>query len=292
MAPNLTVVVPVTLMEGKLHRLRNAVNECIQLGIETIIVHDIRDSETEMELREMERTFDSKLVRVFTEKLGSPGMARNYGLLHATGAWISFWDSDDEPIPSVFNSMVESAQLAEKKVAVGSFKILDEEEKNKTKKRIFGSKLKDIGWMPGIWRFSFRREFIGSTKFTQYRMGEDQVFIASLKIDPEDIYHSADIVYLYDDAFQGQLTGDSGAITDTWQACKAIIDLDCTGQKSNELPMVFLSRLMLTRIKNSDISEIGDWIKDLLKARTKFGRKFYLAFFNTLVLSISGFIKK
>ena len=292
MAPNLTVVVPVTLMAGKLHRLENAVTECVRLGIETIIIHDIRDSETELELREMESKFESKLLKVFTEKLGSPGMARNLGLLHAAGAWISFWDSDDAPVPSAFKSMIEKAQLAGKNVAVGSFKFLAEVENSQTKTKVFGTRLKDIGRMPGIWRFAFKREFITSTKFTEYRMGEDQVFLASLKINSDQIYRSSDVVYLYDHNFHGQLTRDLNAITDTKKAYKAIIDIDYSKESSNELAMVFLSRLMLTGLKYSGGSIVGDWLKDFRKAKLKFGRQFYMAFFNILIFSIIEIVKK
>jgi glycosyltransferase involved in cell wall biosynthesis len=292
MAPNLTVVVPVTLMAEKLHRLEKAVTECVQLGIEAIIIHDIRDSETELELREMERKFDSKLVKVFTEKLGSPGLARNLGLLHASGTWISFWDSDDAPVPSAFKSMVERAELAGKNVAAGSFKFLAEAENNQTKTKVFGTQLKDIGRMPGIWRFSFKREFINSTKFTEYRMGEDQVFLASLNITPDQIFQSPDVVYLYDQNFHGQLTRDLNAINDTKKAYKAIIDINYIEKSSNKFAMVFLSRLMLTELKYSGGSIIWDWIKDVKKARVKFGRKFYIVFFNILISSIIGSAKK
>ena len=291
MAPSLTVVVPVTVMAGKLDRLKNSVTECVQLGIETIIIHDIRDSETETELREIERHFDSNLVKVFTEKLGSPGMARNLGIVNATGSWVSFWDSDDKPLPSAFKSMVENAHLAEKRVAVGAFKFLNE-ERNQSKTRIFGSRLKDIGQMAGIWRFAFSREFIGSTKFAEYKMGEDLVFLASLNIVFEQIHHSSDVVYLYDNNFQGQLTGNLKAITDTRKACKAIIELDCIEQTSNRLAMIFLARLMLTRLKHSEISILWDWISDLKKAYVKFGSKFYIILFNILTSSIIGYKKK
>ena len=282
---------PVTRMAGKLQRLNNSVTECVQLGIETIIIHDIRDAETEIELRELETRFDSNLVKVFTEKIGSPGITRNLGILNATGSWISFWDSDDKPLPYAFKSMVENAQLAKKKVAVGSFKFL-EEEKNQTKTQSFGSSLKDIGRMPGIWRFAFSREFIGSTRFTEYSMGEDQVFLASLNIDLNQIYHSPDVVYLYDNHFQGQLTGNLTAIAEVRQACKAIIEMDSLEQTSNEIAMTFLSRLMLTRIKHSNVLILGDWIRDLKKSRVKFGKGFYAIFFNIFTSSIIGYKKK
>jgi hypothetical protein len=48
-----------------------------------------------------------------------------------------------------------------------------------------------IAMDPGFWRMIFRREIIGSVRFTSYKMGEDQLFLLALDFFNRKLFFSS-----------------------------------------------------------------------------------------------------
>jgi glycosyltransferase involved in cell wall biosynthesis len=243
--PELTAVMPVTRMAGRLAHLKPLLNKCTSLGLEVVIVHDEQDSKTGYELEEIRSSVNSRSVTLVTKSLFSPGKARNLGLEIASGDWICFWDSDDIPIPESFLEMVHRAGQSDYEVAAGNFL----RTAGNVKAR-YGSAKTEIGRMPGIWRVAFKRDFINGGAFPEYRMGEDQVFLAMILVRLQDYFEFEEIVYEYNCENPGQLTKNQNAILELEFAIRDMLKVISSPKVNNVVALVFLSRQILTLFKH------------------------------------------
>ena len=243
--PELTAVMPVTRMAGRLAHLKPLLNKCTSLGIEVVIVHDEQDSKTGYELEEIVSAVNSKAITLVTKSLFSPGKARNLGLEIASGEWICFWDSDDIPIPESFLEMVHQAGQSDYEVAAGNFL----RTVGNVKAR-YGAANAEIGRMPGIWRFAFKRDFINGGTFPEYRMGEDQVFLAMILVRLQDYFKFEEIVYEYNCENPGQLTKNQNAILELRFAIRDMLKIISYPEANNVVAHIFLSRQILTLFKH------------------------------------------
>ena len=76
----LSVVIPVSGMAGKMQNLERTLNSCFLENVEVILVHDIQDTETHLELKTIkEKYFDQEII-LRSGIWGNPGEARNLGL--------------------------------------------------------------------------------------------------------------------------------------------------------------------------------------------------------------------
>ena len=71
---NLSVIVPISKMAGKLGSLKSWVKEAIKNDVQVILVHDYRDQETSDELSEFVRQVDSYAIAFIEGKFGAPGL--------------------------------------------------------------------------------------------------------------------------------------------------------------------------------------------------------------------------
>ena len=218
--PVLSAVMPVSRMAGKLSHLKPLLDRCVLLGIEIVIVHDEQDSQTGGELKEIITSVNSEMISLITKSLFSPGKARNLGIEIATGEWICFWDSDDYPIAENFLEMVIQAKKSEYKIAAGKFRQISGDVR-----KVYGNAEFEVGRMPGIWRFAFKNECIKGRTFPKYRMGEDQVFLATILISAQGYFKYEGIVYEYRCENPGQLTKNREAISDLEFAIKDMLEV-------------------------------------------------------------------
>jgi glycosyltransferase involved in cell wall biosynthesis len=274
----LTAIIPVAKMAGKLFNLESLLRKCHSLGIEVVIVHDEQDLDTGIDLERIVKSVNSDLVSVITNTVYSPGKARNLGISRATGDWICFWDSDDNPVPENFLLMLRQAMSQDNKIAVGKFR-----RTNGDTEEIYGTSETEVGRMPGIWRFAFKRESIQSLTFPGYRMGEDQVFLARVDIPYRDVFRYDEIVYEYVCGDIGQLTKNKKAILELEYAIKDMLALIADSDMKHRIYLIFLSRQILTVLKHGDPILKLKLIKILFEARKlcgdAFGRIFLSEFF-------------
>jgi glycosyltransferase involved in cell wall biosynthesis len=244
----LTAIIPIAKMAGKLFNLESLLRKCHSLGIEVVIVHDEQDSDTGVDLETIVKSVNSDLVSVITKTVYSPGIARNLGISCATGDWICFWDSDDNPVPENFLLMVHQAKSQGYEIAVGKFRRI-----NRDVVEIYGTSETEVGRMPGVWRFAFKRESIQSLTFPVYRMGEDQVFLARVDMPYESIFRFEEIVYGYVCGDVGQLTKNRKAILELEYAIKDMLSLISLSRIKHRIHLIFLSRQILTVLKHGDL---------------------------------------
>ena len=176
-------------MAGKLQFLEENLYQCVGLDVEVVLIHDHFDDATCNELREIVRKVGPEL-RVMVLETDSRGVsgARNLGIKFASGAWVSFVDSDDRFVPLLYVEMVHEASKKDKEIALGNFsrfnthsKVLTPMKMVDLKKRISYSKL---GRNPGLWRWAFLNSRISQCIFKPLQLGEDLDFF--LQVNPYD----------------------------------------------------------------------------------------------------------
>ena len=281
--PLLTAVMPVTRMAGKLSHLEPLLDQCVSLGIEVVIIHDEQDSKTGDELREILTQVDSKLITLITKTLHSPGKARNLGIAIAQGDWICFWDSDDKPIPEDFLEMVHQAMNSNHEVALGKFRLIGE-----VVRKIYGNSETEIGRMPGIWRFAFKKEFLKGETFPDYRMGEDQVFLARILVRTQKLFRYQSVVYEYSNINLGQLTQNRIAILELRFAIQDMLKIVSCSQGSVGIAPIFLSRQIITLLKEGTLGIKLETFGFIIKGVKNGGTSFLLTFLKEFSAAIKN----
>ena len=266
----LVIVVPVSKMAGKLENLSSWLPKVSNHDLEVIIVHDIQDSSTSSELREIIRTISGAAISLVELKLGSPGLARNQGIERADSKWIMFVDSDDVvDLEEAFRLIAMSDR--ENQILVGSYAT---KNTNRLQDALIPSITKtmfDVAMNPGLWRMIIPTEIAQKHQFTEFRMGEDQEFILGIDFFSTDVVFSQKILYTYYKGDAGQLTNSAEAISELSLVIPITISYL---QKSNyqsgfyiavvllrqlltEFKQVKRSRAQLIKLRFSDIRKVG-----------------------------------
>jgi len=240
----LSIIVPIARMAGKLQYLKTWISSSVGTDSIIVLVHDIQDFDTGIELREFIDSIDSKQV-VFVEKFfGSPGLARNAGLEKVVTEWCCFWDSDDIPNLEVTLSNIHNAKL-DTDVIISNFKSKGTGEATTIDHH---SNLDYVAMNPGIWRMVFKTEVIKQHKFLDLRMGEDQIFLLDVDLSNLKIEFSKKVSYVYCTEQEGQLTNQPElnslrAMSIIQQSVKD------SSYKFNEFLTIVYMRLFLSSLK-------------------------------------------
>jgi len=203
----LSIIVPVTKMHGRLDNFKKMVEDTSNFSIQLIVVHDIDDDKTG---RELQIILNNKTnIKLIEGKYGSAGDARNAGLELVDSEWIGFWDSDDKPEVKQCLDLVAKIKEEQNLVGYGNFlKISAKPNKLQKSKNSFNiegatNSLK-LHKNPGIWRWIFASEVLKNTKFSNLKLGEDVCFLFSILQKVDKVTTSSQVVYKYfvDDPLQ------------------------------------------------------------------------------------------
>lgn len=203
----LSIIVPVTKMHGRLHNFKKMVEDTSNFSIQLIVVHDIDDDKTG---RELQIILNNKTnIKLIEGKYGSAGAARNAGLELVDSEWVGFWDSDDKPEVKQYLDLVAKVKEEQNLVGYGNFlKISATPNKLQKSKNSFNiegatNSLK-LHKNPGIWRWIFASEVLKNTKFSNLKLGEDVCFLFSILQKVDKVTTSSQVVYKYfvDDPLQ------------------------------------------------------------------------------------------
>lgn len=196
----LSIIVPVTKMHGRLDNFKKMVEDISNLSIQLVVVHDIDDDETGRELQMiLKNNANTKLIE---GNYGSAGGARNAGLELADSEWIGFWDSDDKPEVKQCLDLVAKIKKEKSLVGYGNFLkisvIPNKLQKSKNTFNIAGeiSSLKPVK-NPGIWRWIFASEVLKNTRFPNLKLGEDVCFLFSTLQKVDKITTTKQVIYKY-----------------------------------------------------------------------------------------------
>jgi glycosyltransferase involved in cell wall biosynthesis len=207
---NLTAIVPIRSMAGKLDNFRHTLLSCVGLPIQIIIVHDDAKDGTEEDLNELLGDIQNVHIDKFIVQYGSPGLARNLGIKHAKADWVCFWDSDDLPDPFAYFSLLNSISPTECDVLIGA--IATQSGSDISTRRTHSTLVADnllqmhLANMPAFTRMIFKRSLIGEQVFPAFKIGEDQCFLRKIEFLNSRVFYSEELMYVYISDFGGQLS--------------------------------------------------------------------------------------
>jgi len=252
--PLFSVVVPIGNMVGQLQFIESWLNETWKHQIEVILIHDQTYKDVRPELDQLLLGVNFTNVLLVEGIFGNPGSARNAGLDIATGEWIAFWDSDDNPsIENIWKAVQEADEQDE--ILIGDFTVFDLKSGAFRPQTRIIDPLNSIAMNPGIWRMIFRRENIGSTKFPSLKMGEDQVFLSYLGFASKRLRFIESIFYQYNLGSSSQLTKSPIALRELPLASRLIFDHAIKAPNKEAIfDMQLFYRQQITILKKGDYS--------------------------------------
>lgn len=205
-----TVIVPIKNMSGRMQNISSWLAQIDEKSFEIIFINDNSSDATLNELHKLKNHNPFLKITVLSGSFSGPGGARNRGLESAQGRWILFWDSDDVPDPKSFLEMLKHANSKDFDFAVGKWAEIREGDLigSNPAKLMHGNNYGDLIQYPGIWRWAFRREAIGETRFPPLLLGEDLIFLSKLPIQISKVYRYPEIVYEYLTGQESQLTNE------------------------------------------------------------------------------------
>ena len=224
-----SAIVPIIDFRKHADNISKIIDSVHDKNVELILV---LDSQPKIIYEHMVIALDKLGVQgvVASVSCGNPGGARNLGLSLAKREWVVFWDCDDLPnVSNVFNMITKSEEDCSQ-VVIGNY----EKEELQTRK-ITSASIDhkfwqiDVGLNPGIWRFAFTREIIGSTKFPELKMGEDQVFLQRIFAKSPKVQLCDEIVYRYRLGVPNQLTSNRNTMSDL-RSSNAITKIELKNQ--------------------------------------------------------------
>lgn len=248
----LSVIVPTTKVEDKIQYLANWLLETSGLPMEIIIVHDVSDGESSKILSALLAEVNNPRIRLIEGKFQGPGNSRNEGIQQAHGEWITFWDSDDSPIPKVVIDMLLKYKNC-KPVIYTNYEIRDLRKKRLVHKKLPSSDL-ELVIQGGVWRYFFRSDFAAKARFGQFKMGEDYLYLARLGLDETNLNSENILTYQYVTGHEYQLTNNPSAISDLSKTVKEL-ENENLHKNGNRMAFLICVRLRLSLLLNSKAEE-------------------------------------
>jgi len=241
----LTVIVPLTQMAGRMANLASWLAKSAGLPMSIVIVHDIQDPQTSVELEGLIKKHDNLEIKLIEGVFGSPGLARNAGLKSPLATWTIFWDADDLPYPQeVCAALGEVGTNSE--VVIGNFTTSSIKGITPSQHR---ERIERVALNPGLWRMIIRSSVISGMNFSSARMGEDQLFLIDLNLGSRKIQYLDKDFYQY---FQGnpmQLTSSQCSINEVEKTLKLVHQrLLANVNLRNKFSEIILLRLFTTTI--------------------------------------------
>ena len=238
-------------MSGRLTHIETWLQKISHYNSEVIFLIDSSNDETFLDLKAIVDSNNYERIKIINGNFGGPGLARNFGITEASGDWVAFWDSDDNPNVEAFVDMVNNAQQSGKQIAIGGWTNVN------SNLDIFPVRFKKTNDFelpnffrtvrnPGIWRWAFKRPIVEGVFFPNLLMGEDQVFLANLNIDWSKVYRYKKNVYDYIQGNPSQLTTSRLAIADRLKMNQYLVKTPVNSKNFS-----FFTRTLRIKIKSS-----------------------------------------
>ncbi len=254
----LSIIIPVTNMHGRLNHFRISVTKALELGAQVVVIHDHRDDATSAELHQFKNQVQSGNLILVEDKFGNPGSARNAGIQLSQRKYLAFWDADDQPNVDLFIDFFKDVEMNQSDLGIAEYSVSDR-HKRIQHRSLTGDSLElcweEIAFQPGLWRMIFKAELSRKIKFPALRMGEDQIFLALFLNHAQTSCVSHLNVYTYFTDVDGQLTRDKIAISDLNQSLDRLKEI--IGRSNNSWRKKLIEVMYLRMILSS--RKIGVW---------------------------------
>ena len=244
--PSLSVVVPIYSETKDLWNLNTWLTSMTIDQLQVILVIDSPFGVYSPAVLALESYSVKSNIEIYKVNYGSPGLARNEGIVHAESKWVAFWDCDDLPAVDEFLKMIVCAETAKSSVALGQFETINLRrsvvQTSSIEPDFTNRFFSRLALAPGIWRFAFQKQLIQDIKFPKFRMGEDQSFLAEvLNSAPRPYFHNA-TVYRYMTGGEDQLTGSEEAVLEISHSLQNLRVLRKKGVHRNIVNPMYLTQ--------------------------------------------------
>lgn len=275
----LSAVVPIFNYEQHKDNIESILISAAANKVEMILVLDSESKKAYEDLILQTKKLNNQ-HRVLTVNCGNPGSTRNYGIKWATRDWATFWDCDDYPIAESILESIEEAELNHSDLCIGGYLVEDTSTKSITRVGLEGKSLEtQIGINPGLWRMTFKREFIAGINFPELSMAEDQVYIQRvLNKNPKITYFHGD-TYNYRVGVTNQLTANPKKRLDLMRAHELSSREYDSRIKSRKITSSMLVRQelsILKYLKNSKVERVQIIISLTKKSVDVFRTLYYM----------------
>lgn len=253
----LSAVVPISNYEQHKANIESILISAAANDVELILVLDSEPTNAYEDLMRLTNDLNTK-HEVLKVNYGNPGSTRNYGMKRASRDWLTFWDCDDYPIIDLILESIEEAELNNGDICIGGY-LVEDASTNSVKRVSLKEKNLEtqIGINPGLWRMTFKREFINEINFPELSMAEDQVFIQRvLNKNPKIIYFHGD-TYNYRVGITNQLTANPKKRLDLKRAHELSSREYNSRIKLRKITSTMLIRQELSILKYLNYSPIG-----------------------------------
>jgi len=244
---NLTIIVPVKNMEGRLGRLMDWLLEADNLNIETIVICNGCTDKTYDVLFDFKVKSNLSNAVVLNSEVVGPGRARNLGISIAKGRYLVFWDADDYGLVKVLSELIRDetykfdVMVCKYKQVIGDRQIIIKDWEDSKLGNLY-----ELGLNPGVWRIIFNRKILQNCEFGSSIMGEDQVFLTQVLAKNPVIIFSDEILYEYHTGFQTQLTANRTNLSGIPESLSQILRVldTCTDEPELVVSIMFLRQIM------------------------------------------------
>jgi len=244
---DLTIIVPVKNMEGRLGRLMDWLLEADNLNIETIVICNGCTDKTYDALLDFKVKSNLNNTVVLNSEVVGPGRARNLGISLAKGRYLVFWDADDYGLVKVLSELIRDetykfdVMVCKYKQIIGDKQIVvkDWEDSN------LGN-LYELSLNPD-------RKILQNCEFGSSIMGEDQVFLTQVLAKNPIIIFSDEILYEYHTGFKTQLTANRTNLSGIPESLSQILRVldTCTDEAALVVSIMFLRQIMTLLLRGT-----------------------------------------
>lgn len=206
--PILSIIVPVYNVEPYLALCINSILSSTFQNFELILVND-GSTDSSGNICDKFKNLDGRII-VYHQKNKGVSSARNEGLRIARGEYITFIDSDDEIEPRMFEILFNNARKYNCDISCCRLDVIDTKGQLKlidiNGSRLYSSEELIQGYFedPAIKEFLygpvnklFKREILIGKTFSNYKIGEDILFIFDVLQNTERIYIDKFVGYHY-----------------------------------------------------------------------------------------------
>jgi glycosyltransferase involved in cell wall biosynthesis len=194
------------------------IEECVSYCVESLLSQTFSDYEiiciddgsTDATLSRLMDYSGDERIHVLHKSNGGLSNARNYGLLHSRGRFISFVDGDDFVAPNYLESLYSALHGKEDSLAVGSVLLVNEldigttafgSSTNTTSKEITNKeylrKLMYETILPGAWARMGSRSIYEKSPFPEGKAYEEIATAANFALSAKHIFLSGNSCYGY-----------------------------------------------------------------------------------------------
>lgn len=208
--PEISIIVPVFNSENYVKSFISCVFSSQNMPEFELIFVDDGSSDRTVDIIKHQLKLHSN-IKIYTQKHLYQSEARNLGIKHARGKYLSFLDVDDEFSSDFFQKMVAAID-GKKLVISGIYRVINMDKKiNESTSSIQKSSTKSdminqylthrVEMDSGVWNKLFKTEIIKKEKmwFVNKNFLEDTLFVFKYltKIEPNDVGYINEPIYFY-----------------------------------------------------------------------------------------------